>query len=173
MPWRKALTFDGYMTEEELIWLYTQAQKMRSIIEIGSWCGRSTYVLCTGCKGPVYAIDHFKGSEEHQGRIERGFNPRTHFDLNLKDFNNVVVPYMSSEEASKSNLIPNEVDMVFIDGAHDTESVRTDLKLWAPRARKLVCGHDICEGRVKTAVEEIYPHFESINNLRVWKQEIV
>ena len=45
------------MYPAELEWLYKAAKRMKSIVEIGSWQGRSTYVLLSGCQGPVMAVD--------------------------------------------------------------------------------------------------------------------
>jgi hypothetical protein len=33
--------------------------------------------------------------------------------------------------------------MVFIDGDHSYEALMADLEAWTPRAKKLVCGHDL------------------------------
>jgi FkbM family methyltransferase len=38
------------------------------------------------------------------------------------------------------------VDAVFIDGSHLEEDVRADIRAWAPKARKLICGHDYSKG---------------------------
>jgi hypothetical protein len=52
----------GWMTRDELTWLYETAQTMQSIAEIGCWKGRSTCALLSGCPGTVHAVDHFLGS---------------------------------------------------------------------------------------------------------------
>lgn len=68
----KANSISGWMNSEELEWLYTTASEMDSILEIGAWCGRSTFALASGCKGNVFSIDHFNGSGEHQNDIWKG-----------------------------------------------------------------------------------------------------
>ena len=50
---------EGWMEQTELEWLYSIASEMESIVEIGSWKGRSIHALCTRCKGTVTAIDLF------------------------------------------------------------------------------------------------------------------
>ena len=52
----------GFMSEPELTQLYKWACECESIVEIGSWRGRSTHALLSGCKGKVYAVDHFGGN---------------------------------------------------------------------------------------------------------------
>ena len=52
----------GWMSAEELQWLFEQAGQHENIVEIGSWMGRSTHALLTGTKGKVIAVDTFQGS---------------------------------------------------------------------------------------------------------------
>lgn len=148
---------EGMMEEESLQWLYKTALEMTSIIEIGCWVGRSTYPLLCGCKGLVYAIDHFKGSAEHQEAIKvRNLDLYKLFTKNLFGFKNLRTFKMTSEEAAKNSEIPEGVDMVFIDGSHDYNSVMLDLTLWYPRTKKLICGHDIYEEGVPKALETFF-----------------
>lgn len=56
----------GWMTVEELNWLLETGKAMESIVEVGSWKGRSTFAQCSSGCPRVYAVDHFKGSSEHQ-----------------------------------------------------------------------------------------------------------
>jgi len=67
---------------------------------------------------------------------------------------------MSSEEAVKQ-FADKSVDMVFIDGEHIYEGVKKDIKLWLPKAKKLICGHDYCDlwKPVQKAVEESFTDF--------------
>ena len=148
-------TILGMMVRTELEWIYEAAKRMDTIVEIGSYKGRSTYALCAGCRGQVYAVDPFMAG---------GYWPDTdsvkdtypEFMENMKGFANLTVVRMTSEEAAASGLIPPMVDMVFIDGDHDYAMVKKDLELWAPRTKKLVCGHDLNVPGVEQAVMEYY-----------------
>ena len=53
------LTIPGWMTQDELEWLYDQATRMTSIVEIGCYQGRSSYALLQGLagRGLLYAVD--------------------------------------------------------------------------------------------------------------------
>jgi hypothetical protein len=166
MKWEDALGIQGWMRECELKWLYDQSLEMNSVLEIGSWKGRSTYALCCGCRGEVYAVDHFLGSREHAMLLASGShvcldNPFGEFVSNMEGFENISLFRGSSKEASKSELIPDVVDMVFIDGDHTYEGVMDDLRLWAHRAGKLLCGHDFNEVQVREALVDFF-HQETI-----------
>ena len=163
------------MSEKELQWLYECSLKMNSIIEIGSWKGRSTYALCCGCKGEVYAVDHFEGSREHQIMMRVGKHlcdddPYGEFCRTMDVFDNISLYKGSSEDAAKSLLIPEKVDMVFIDGDHTYEGAISDLRLWASRANKLLCGHDFNELGVRDALVDYFPgrKIVSVDDTWMW-----
>jgi hypothetical protein len=146
----------GWMTRTELNWLHKTAMKMDSIVEIGSWKGKSTHALLSGCKGTVHAVDHFQGSrgEEliHQEAIFRDIYKD--FKRNVGHFKNLKVHKMSSLEASKK-FKDKSVDMVFIDGSHLCDEVKDDINAWLPKAKKLICGHDFQWDNVQEAVTEV------------------
>ena len=58
--------------------------------------------------------------------------------------------------AANSELVPAQVDMVFLDAEHENEAVIRDLRLWAPKIRKLICGHDWAFASVRQAVNEFF-----------------
>lgn len=148
---------DGWMGDDELQWLYEQASLMESIVEVGSWEGRSTHALLSGCKGIVFAVDHFLGSEteRHSNHIlATQTSIRRRFDGNVGTFPNLRVFEMESAEASKQ-FADKSVDMVFIDGDHGYEWVKLDLLSWLPKCRVLLCGHDQPQDGVPRALREI------------------
>jgi hypothetical protein len=53
--------------------------------------------------------------------------------------------------------------MVFIDGAHDYESVKRDILTWSARLRPggLLCGHDRNQPGVRRAIDELLPGWRS------------
>jgi hypothetical protein len=48
----------------------------------------------------------------------------------------------------------DDVDMVFIDGDHRFAGVMEDIRLWHPKAKKLLCGHDRTQDGVPRALVE-------------------
>lgn len=145
----------GWMNVREQNWLYQHAKKFKSIIEIGSWKGKSTHALCCGCaEGHVTAIDHFVGTDDpiqekyraelYRGafkEVEEGVDIYEIFKKNMACFNNLDVIKMGSQDAIKK--YPGlGADMIFIDGGHNYDEVMADLKAYEPRAKKIICGHD-------------------------------
>lgn len=150
-------SIDGWMTRVELNFLATEAAKMDSIIELGSWKGRSTVELLENCPGTVIAVDWFAGSK---GEEIEGVDTWPDFTKNVAGFD-LGVMKMPTDKAAKF-LRP--VDMVFIDAGHDYESVSADIKNYLPLAKKLICGHDYmgCWPGVIQAVNEAFGE-ENIN----------
>ncbi|MCF6249063.1 MAG: class I SAM-dependent methyltransferase [Desulfobacula sp.] len=143
--WR---SIKGFMEEGEAKRLYSvslEASARGAILEIGSYCGKSAYVIGSACKkkgGILFTIDHHKGSEEQQPGKEY-FDPLL-FDKNLSQINtfpflqqtlvkthleDVVVPILAS-----SNVVgkfwSTQLSMVFIDGGHSFEAAQTDYLTW-------------------------------------------
>lgn len=138
----------GWMSPIELRWLAEQASQMRSVVEIGCLHGRSSYALATGCPGTVYCLDPWNDAGYESWMNSVG-----------EVLPNVVGIRGASPEAGA--LVPDPVDMVFIDGAHDYQSVLADVLYWRARTRVLLCGHDYTEGPdgypdVKTVVDFVF-----------------
>jgi predicted O-methyltransferase YrrM len=130
------------------------------VLEVGSYCGKSTVYLGAACKSAnrtLYAVDHHRGSEEHQlgeeyhdpalydgsaGLMDsfREFR-RTMKAANLEDF---VVPLVApSAVAARDWQTP--LGMVFIDGGHSLDAAMTDYESWAKHIvpNGLLTIHDI------------------------------
>ena len=64
------------------------------------------------------------------------------------------------------------VDMVFLDGAHDYDSVMADVTYWLPRTQKLLCGHDYHHEMypdVTLVVDELlHDHLELVEGTGIW-----
>lgn len=155
----------GWMSEEELEWLEWKSREMESVAEIGSWKGRSTYALLTGCKGPVYAIDHFQGDpNSKQQKIAKYEDVYEIFMKNVGHFQNLKVMKMSSLEAANS-IDGNKIDMVFIDGDHSYECVSEDIEAWFPKTKTIICGHDYNKESVRKAVQEKLGDVETFQSI--------
>jgi MMP 1-O-methyltransferase len=135
---------------ERLFELALDASRSGPCLEVGSYCGRSTLYLGTACRerGEIlYAVDHHRGSEEHQpgeeyhdadlvdpgsGRIDSFRQFRA--TLSRAGLETTVVPVVAaSAQAARHWLTP--LSLVFIDGGHSREAALTDYRSWAGHIR--------------------------------------
>lgn len=147
----------GWMSFKEQLFLYRAAKQMESVIECGSWKGKSTYAICkSGCPD-VTAIDHWKGSKaEPEAHAEAASGTVfKQFKANLKDFPDLKIINKDINDAVL-DVPDHSVDMIFIDAGHTYEEVVNDIRKWKNKARILLCGHDYVSGwpGVMQAVDE-------------------
>lgn len=138
----KVAGVDGFLTDAEASILYrlalqAPARKDGVILEIGSWKGKSTICLASGSllnsKMKVYAVDPHTGSEEHQ-QADKKVWTFDEFTKNIKDakVSDFVSPVLkTSQDAAKEFKQP--IQLLFIDGDHSYEGVKTDFDLWFPK----------------------------------------
>jgi len=151
----------GWMSPNELNWLYERAKEMESVVEIGCWKGKSTHALLSGCPGPVFAVDHFQGnSDELKGQHAEAtrHDIGEDFKRNVGHFPNLVLMRMASIGASKF-FKDKSINMVFIDGCHIKEEVKADIQAWMPVCRRLLCGHDFSV--IKEALTDMNLNFKT------------
>lgn len=129
-------------------------------VEIGSYCGKSTVYLGEACRQSgrsLFAVDHHRGSEEHQ--LGELYHDPVVFDadvglvdtfrlfrqtLRLADLESVVVPVVASTiVASRDWQTP--LGMVFIDGGHSFAAAQNDYDCWTPHIARggVLAIHDI------------------------------
>lgn len=131
---------EGWLSEGEAKYLYSLASHgpgQGALVEIGSWKGKSTIVLASGSSAAgrekVYAIDHHKGSPEHEGLGYKEIDTEAEFrqNIGIAAIEEYVVPMvMRSDEAVQKWEGP--IRLLWIDGDHDYEAVRNDFLLWEP-----------------------------------------
>ncbi len=142
-------TVKGFLAEDEAAALYNAALALAGlapVLEIGSYCGKSSVYIGSACKaagGVLYALDHHRGSEEHQLGEEYHdgdlydnsvglMDTFKEFRKNMRaaDLEETVVPIVSSSKiASRGWHTP--LSMVFIDGGHSMEAAMADYQSWA------------------------------------------
>jgi predicted O-methyltransferase YrrM len=141
----------GFLDESEGLRLYELAHDhapLGPILEIGSYCGKSSVYLGDGARaagGSVICLDHHRGSEEHQpgegfhepdlfdagvGRMDSlPALRRTVHDAGLED--TVILMVTTSPHASRVWSTP--LGMVFIDGGHSFAAAEADYAGWASK----------------------------------------
>lgn len=140
LVWENWAKLDGWFTLSEGKFLYDLSKAINGrgvIVEIGSWKGKSTICLAKGAKPEtkIFAIDPHVGSDEHLALVAVGEKVWTFdkFKQNLQTFGVLdrVTPIVDySHNVAKTWSQP--IELLFIDGAHDEESVTRDFELFSP-----------------------------------------
>ena len=122
----KAESIQGWMSRDELNWLHAIAASVESIVEVGSWKGRSTVALASGCPGQVCAVDTWKGSEDELETTHKEAKTEDIYGQFLDNTSGVgsIAPIRDHSLAAVTDArIPAKVDLVFIDAQQDRKSV--------------------------------------------------
>lgn len=138
----------GYLAEDEgrALFKYTlEAAHLLPVLEIGSFCGKSTVYLGTACRinsVTLFSVDHHTGSEEQQpgqlyfdpelydkARVKIDSFPLFRKTIHEADLEDTVVPLITwSEVAARNWAIP--LSLIFIDGGHSYKAVLQDYLNW-------------------------------------------
>ncbi|AQA17244.1 hypothetical protein BST95_02415 [Halioglobus japonicus] len=153
----------GFLADDEAAALYEHALAESSkgpVLEIGSYCGKSTIYLGLACRqhsSTVFALDHHRGSEEHQlGEFfhdpdlydgsEGLVDTFREFRRNMRkaDLDDTVVPVVAGSEAAARHW-QTPLAMVFIDGGHSLEAALLDYRCWTAHLMRggILAIHDL------------------------------
>jgi len=136
--------------------------EIKTVTEVGSFVGLSTAFFAAHTNR-IYAVDPFvlwpEGEEENLTAVQYGEDFYAKFLSNMaeRDLLGRVVPIrMTSAEASVLPFLSS--DLVYLDAAHDYESVKADIRFWTPKANKIICGDDYDQNYpgVMRAVQEAF-----------------
>ena len=155
----------GFLADNEAEALYLAARECAvrgPVLEIGSYCGKSTVCIGLACREQeevLYALDHHRGSEEHQpgeffhdpdlyDKGEGVVDTFQEFRRNIRAAGllDTVIPIVASSELAARHW-GTPLAMVFIDGGHSLDAVLTDYRSWV--------GHIVRGGLL--AIHDIYP----------------
>jgi len=155
----------GFLDHEEGLALNRYAllqAEFGPCLELGSYCGKSTVYLGWACRErnqTLYAVDHHRGSEEHQhgeyyhdpdlydvnlGLVDSF--PLFRRTLHLADLGNTVVPIVASSELARREW-QTPLSLVFIDGGHSEPMAIADCLQWSEKLAPngVLAIHDIFE----------------------------
>jgi len=144
----------------------------KKFVEIGIWqCVTMRKILRNDINNQIkeyWAVDNFN-------HVESGYHRKLDIDVwegayfqacrYLTKYPQLKVLRMKSSDACKL-FWKGYLDMVFIDGSHDYDSVKEDIECWEPLIRSggIISGHDYLNKGygVKKAVDEKYKEIKEL-----------
>lgn len=149
----------GWMTPTELETIRYLSSKVKSVVEVGCWKGRTTKELLENCE-KVYAVDHWQATESDGCSITALLSDvYEEFKENVGHYDNLTILKGASTDIAQ--FFPEQTgldkaEMVFIDAGHTKEECGADIDAWLPHCSKIIAGHDYVEEHqgVKEAVNE-------------------
>ena len=145
----------GWLSQEEGTFLYELA-KGATVLEIGSFCGKSTVCLAQAAAW-VHAVDPFD-ARGVDGMPRRDTRAEFHANVARYGCSGKVIDHVGPSR-EKVPHIAETFDVIFIDGAHDYDSVLEDFALAASVLKPNGCmvfhdyGNGTCNDEPKKAVD--------------------
>lgn len=131
-------------------------------VEVGSWQGKSAAFMAVEILNQnknikMHCVDTWEGSTEHKD--QEIIQTRSLYDTflnNIEPVKHVITPVRLASRDAARTFEDDSIDFVFIDAAHDYESVREDIYSWYPKVKPggIIAGHDKTWPGVVKAVNE-------------------
>lgn len=152
---------EGWFEEKSfnIIKKHVDFLNVKSIIELGSWMGKSTRFFLDSFEGMMFCIDTWRGAPEQKAHHAKNLHIafETFLSNNYK-YKDRLIPLRMNTISGLLTLKKLGVspDLIFIDAAHDYKHVIDDLeyslKLF-PDA--IICGHDANYHEVANALKDV------------------
>ena len=176
MQLRESYAVDGNVTLTELVVLASIARKYkpRTIFEIGTFDGRTTINLAANSPdATVHTLDlppgHHTRLEVKPGDDKYINKPASGARFRGTDCESRIVQHYGDSATFDFSPFEGQVDMVFVDGAHSYEYVKSD----SQRALRLLRGgrgvilwHDYGTGEVTEAIDDLRDTVAAFAGLR-------
>lgn len=146
--------------------IVNEAKDLYHFVEVGAWKGKSSVYMAveianSNKKIKFDCVDTWKGDLD----ITSSFNEPLlaipdglykHFLSNIEPVKDYITPVKNTSVDASKLYKDSSLNFVFIDGAHDYDSVSTDITHWLPKIKKggILAGHDFSHSPVKQALSD-------------------
>lgn len=190
----------GMLEPEIGEYLYDQAAacKRASIVEIGSYLGRSTICIARGSRSGgrmrVYSVDPHNGmGSTPDPTWNDSYDPGTpnkkyyknvgitfpEFKKRLKKckVDDIVYPIVNYSELAYKAGFNGPIEMLFLDGEHRYNYVKMDMELWGKHVVSggIIIFHDSGHPGVKRVIDEMIrnnPRYTDLNDLPIFNARV-
>jgi hypothetical protein len=138
--------------------------KPKVFVELGTHNGFSYFIACgtikeLGFATKTFAVDHW-GGDKHAGVFDKTvFESVQSLNQQYKHFSTLLK--MTFLEAREN--VPNDIDLLHIDGLHTYEAVKEDFETWLPKMNPdgVILLHDIHVRHDDFGVYKLWEHIKS------------
>ncbi|MEI7682658.1 MAG: class I SAM-dependent methyltransferase, partial [Betaproteobacteria bacterium] len=166
-----SLGISSHLTVEERITLFRLASSRKAVLEIGSYIGASA--CCFGAAlsesggGRIYCVDTWNNDAMSEGvRDTYG-----EFAANTAAYSEFIVPIRgrSVDVVDQVRQLAGHLDLLFIDGDHSYEGVKSDWEAYRRLLRPgaIIVMHDWgwAEGVKRVVIEDVMPQVAGFGHL--------
>jgi hypothetical protein len=136
----------GWLDPNEAKLLYQLALEIPdggTVVEVGSYQGRSTAILALGAQernGKVVAVDHYNGNGKDLVVTPNDLNA---IKANLAKYDLTdTVEVVVSDSLAHAKDYSGGIDLLFLDGSHQYADVLADLEAWGEQVDGKIAMHD-------------------------------
>lgn len=178
---KAAFEIESHMTIKERVKLYQLSLNKKTIVEIGSYLGASSYCFALAISknnisdARVICVDSWQNDAMSEGNRDTFLS----FKKNVAPFSENIIPVrgMSFDVIESVRSISSYVDVLFIDGDHSYEGVKADWENYKSLlgAGSIVIMHDSgwADGVKRVIQEDIMPFTNNYHALpNMWWCEL-
>ena len=161
---RRFESVEGYSTWEDqgallqaVIPMVLRENKHLNVVEVGTYKGRMTVmwldeIVRHDSNFRYTCVDHFLGSSEHEQGVDYYMEFCRNTEQSRMDVecgqNAVVRVWRERSVEAADKIEDGTMDIIYLDAAHDFDSVCADIDAWWPKVRVggILCGDDYIDG---------------------------
>lgn len=125
---------------------YFEVKGFLDMIEIGSYMGESTALFASSqLFREINTIDPHEGVEEFNDLFGYTWEDvKREWKINTRHYDDIITLHNQYSYDAVNIFEDSGFDFIYIDGAHDYESVKRDINLFLPKLNKngIIAGHD-------------------------------